>query len=94
MAKAFGWPRANTSPYRGHAQAGANAELKSLFQKLACLYCIPSEVIFVFDGPAKPAIKRGKHVMKAPPWLTEPFKHFAQTLGFAVHDVSFSVHST
>jgi Holliday junction resolvase YEN1 len=81
-------------PYRGHAQAGANAELKSLFQKLARLYCIPSEVIFVFDGPAKPAIKRGKHVMKAPPWLTEPFKHFAQTLGFAVHDVSFSVHST
>ncbi|KAG1883401.1 PIN domain-like protein, partial [Suillus subluteus] len=75
-------------PYRGHAQAGANAELKSLFRKLARLYCTPSEVIIVFDGPAKPAIKRGTHVIKTPPWLTEPFKHFAQTLGFAVHDAA------
>ncbi|KAG1818447.1 PIN domain-like protein [Suillus subaureus] len=26
--------------------------------------------------------------MKTLPWLTEPFKHFAQTLGFAVHDAA------
>ncbi|KAG1808697.1 PIN domain-like protein, partial [Suillus subaureus] len=56
--------------------------------KLAHLYCIPSEVIVIFDGPAKPTIKRGTHIMKTPPWLTEPFKHFAQTLGFAVHDAA------
>ncbi|KAG1781311.1 hypothetical protein EV702DRAFT_1042428 [Suillus placidus] len=47
-----------------------------------------NEVIIIFDGPAKPAIKRGTHVMKTPPWLTEPFKHFALTLGFAIHDVA------
>ncbi|KAG1763424.1 hypothetical protein EV702DRAFT_978431, partial [Suillus placidus] len=69
-----------------HAQAGPNPELKSLFKKLAHLYCILCEVRIVFDGPAKPTIKRGMHVVKTPPWITEPFKHFAQVLGFTVHN--------
>ncbi|KAG2055821.1 hypothetical protein BDR06DRAFT_1006659 [Suillus hirtellus] len=47
-----------------------------------------NEVIIIFNGPAKPAIKRGKHVMKTPPWLIEPFKHFVEMLGFAVHDAA------
>jgi hypothetical protein len=75
-------------PYRGHhAQAGANPELQSLFRKMARLYCVPSEVLILFDGPAKPAIKRGKRVIKTPPWLTEPFKRFAEALGFTIRTV-------
>ncbi|KAI5982397.1 PIN domain-like protein [Pisolithus orientalis] len=72
----------------GHAQCGQNPELRTLFYKLAHLYRTPADVLFVFDGPQKPAIKRGKKVVTIPPWLTTYFKDFASAFGFRTHEAA------
>ncbi|KIO00204.1 hypothetical protein M404DRAFT_153442 [Pisolithus tinctorius Marx 270] len=72
----------------GHAQCGQNPELRTLFYKLAHLYHTPANILFVFDGLQKPAIKRGKKVVTIPPWLTTYFKDFASAFGFRTHEAA------
>ncbi|KAI6137809.1 PIN domain-like protein [Pisolithus tinctorius] len=70
------------------SNCGQNPELRTLFYKLAHLYCTPANILFVFDGPQKPAIKRGKKVVTIPPWLTTYFKDFASAFGFRTHEAA------
>jgi hypothetical protein len=72
----------------GHAQAGENPELRTLFYKLARLHRSLVDVILVFDGPKRPSVKRGKHVVKTMPWLTQRLVEFASTFGFPSYVVS------
>jgi Holliday junction resolvase YEN1 len=71
-----------------HAQAGENPELKVLFNRLCRLVLLPINVIFVFDGPQRPSIKRGKRVAVKAHWLIEGFKSFILAFGFHAHTVS------
>jgi Holliday junction resolvase YEN1 len=70
-----------------HAQAGENPELCVLFYRLARLVKLPVTAIFVFDGPKRPAIKRGKRVKSMPHWLTRGFKELIAAFGFHSHMV-------
>ncbi|KAJ7226354.1 PIN domain-like protein, partial [Mycena haematopus] len=68
-----------------HAQIGKNPELKALFYKLASLNQAGIIAVFVFDGPNKPSIKRGKHVKAKPHWLVAEFTKLIGLFGFHYH---------
>jgi Holliday junction resolvase YEN1 len=72
----------------GHAQAGENPELRSLFYKLASLLKLPIMPIFVFDGPDRPSVKRGVNVVTKPNWLTKPLQEVISAFGFQFYTVS------
>lgn len=75
--------------HRGlHAQAGENPELRVLYYRLARLLRLSVTAIFVFDGPKRPARKRGKQVRTKPHWLTEGFKELVAAFGFHSHLVA------
>ncbi|KAH9913405.1 PIN domain-like protein [Fomitopsis serialis] len=66
----------------GHAQSGENPELRTLFFWLARLLRLPIHAIFVFDGPERPAIKRGKRVVKMGHWMVDAMKNFIDAFGY------------
>ncbi|KAJ2989507.1 hypothetical protein NUW54_g8761 [Trametes sanguinea] len=49
----------------GHAQSGENPELRTFYYRLAMLYERPLHIIFVDDGPARPAVKRMRRLVDA-----------------------------
>ncbi|KAF9541910.1 PIN domain-like protein [Agrocybe pediades] len=65
-----------------HAQVGANPELRCLVYRLAWLSRSGVNAVFVFDGPNRPKMKRGKAVRAMPHWLTEAFQDFISAYGF------------
>ncbi|KAM6491705.1 PIN domain-like protein [Amanita muscaria] len=69
----------------GHATAGENPELRTLFFKLSWLLSACILPTFVFDGPLRPSIKRGKNVIAAPHWLTDDFQRLINAFGFYSH---------
>jgi holliday junction resolvase YEN1 len=71
-----------------HAQAGKNPELRVLYYRLARLLMLPVTAIFVFDGPKRPAVKRGKKVRAKPHWLTNGFRELVAAFGFHSHLVT------
>lgn len=73
-----------------HMQAGENPELRTIYFRLARLLKLPVVPIFVFDGPGRPPVKRGKQVRSKPHWLTDGFKRLVDAFGFHSHDVSTS----
>ena len=46
-------------------RGGANPELRTLFYRLARLVALPVHPLFVFDGPERPAYKRGKLIQRS-----------------------------
>ena len=78
---------AQRSPHQRHQQSGTNGPLKDLFRLLAKLSQYAVTAIFVFDGPERPKVKRGKKVALAPHALTEPFQEFITAFGFYHHQV-------
>ncbi|KAF8226769.1 PIN domain-like protein [Tricholoma matsutake] len=68
-----------------HAQAGENPELRVLFYCLCYLLRHPITPIFIFDGPARPAIKRNTNVIAQAHWLTQQFQEFISMFGFHLH---------
>ncbi|KAM6492885.1 PIN domain-like protein, partial [Amanita muscaria] len=68
-----------------HATAGENLELRTLFFKLSWLLSACILPIFVFDGPLRPSVKRGKNVIATPHWLTEDFQQLINAFGFYSH---------
>ena len=70
-----------------HSHAGLNPELWALFFRLADLSRSTSQAIFVFDGPRRPKIKRGKAVRAHPHWLTSRFTQLVKAFGFHCHTV-------
>jgi hypothetical protein len=71
----------------GHAQAGENPELRTIFYKLAHLLPIPITPLFVFDGAQRPSMKRGVRVAKKPNWLTRPMQELIGAFGFEYYTV-------
>lgn len=70
-----------------HAGAGQNPELRTLFYRLAAILAMPLHAIFVFDGPKRPRMKRGKQVRGKSHWLTRRFCDLLDAFGFRWHDV-------
>lgn len=82
-----------------HSSTGPVPELYTIVSKLLHLARTPLVPVFVFDGPNRPIVKRGKHVKVREHWLVESFKAFADALGFYTLDVcdshlSLCTHST
>ena len=70
-----------------HAGAGANPELRTLFYRLAALLKIPLHAVFVFDGPARPRVKRQKQIQRPRHWLASAFQEMLTIFGFAWYEV-------
>ena len=69
------------------AQGGTNPALRTLYYRLLRLHTLGIEALFVFDGPNKPPVKRGKktagqHAASLPNFLA---KKLIQALGFPYH---------
>ena len=72
----------------GAANGGPHADLLALFNKLARLLRAPVEVLFVFDGHERPAVKRGRKVHTKPHSLTAELQWLLQCFGFTWYTVS------
>ncbi|TDL18318.1 PIN domain-like protein [Rickenella mellea] len=69
----------------GHASAGRNPELRVLFRRLALYSKLPATVLFVFDGPQRPAIKRKTNVIPTEHWIATDFRKLINAFGFHTH---------
>ncbi|KAM5536755.1 hypothetical protein V8D89_009594 [Ganoderma adspersum] len=77
------WLRQCCAPFqRAHAQAGQNPELRTLYFRLVKLFARPIAVVFVADGPDRPTMKRGTHIVKTPHWMTTGAKDLVDAFGF------------
>ncbi|RDX40412.1 PIN domain-like protein, partial [Lentinus brumalis] len=63
-------------------QKGKNAELRTLFFRLANLFNKPLAIVFVGDGPDRPGNKRDTNVGKKSHWLTTDMKNLVVAFGF------------
>ncbi|KAJ7664879.1 PIN domain-like protein [Mycena rosella] len=68
-----------------NARAGPNPQLRALFYRLAALLELPIRVVFVFDGPARPIIKRNTRVNTNGHWLTAQFQALIRDFGYHSH---------
>ena len=73
---------------RGSVLTGMNPELCTLFYRLARLAALPVAVVFVFDGPSRPAIKWDRAVLQGEYFLATHLKEFANAFGFFEHTMS------
>lgn len=75
-------------------KAGIGAEnpaLKIFFYQLCQFSMAPVTLIFVFDGPQRPAIKRGKRVVHHPTRIVEHVKKLITAFGYYFYEVRVSV---
>ncbi|KAJ7793752.1 hypothetical protein B0H14DRAFT_2393159, partial [Mycena olivaceomarginata] len=57
--------------------------LETIFYQLCNLLEAPVTPVFVFDGPGRPAVKRGIHrVRKNPPWIINHLKELLTAFGY------------
>lgn len=71
-----------------HAQqssGGASPYLRLLFYRMARLLSLPVLPIFVFDGPSRPAWKRGKQVKGRQHAIEQPFTQLIEAFGYQWH---------
>ncbi|KAF7979241.1 hypothetical protein HWV62_43214 [Athelia sp. TMB] len=61
---------------------GQNAVLQGLFWRLCHLLSMPVAAVFVFDGPGRPDVKRGKNVRGTPHWMTAGAQSLIKAFGF------------
>ena len=59
-----------------------NPELTALLMRCERLAQLPITPHFIFDGPERPALKRGKVVKGTDHWLVDPFKAILDAYGF------------
>jgi hypothetical protein len=78
--------------HAAYGREGENPELRTLFFRLARLLEIPFLPLFVFDGPDRPSIKRGKRIAGNTHWLTNGMKKIIDAFGFEWRQVS-TIHS-
>ncbi|KDQ17005.1 hypothetical protein BOTBODRAFT_172612 [Botryobasidium botryosum FD-172 SS1] len=65
-----------------YGKEGENPELRTMFFRLSRLLAVPFLPLFVFDGPKRPAIKRGKRITGKQHWLTDGMKNIINAYGF------------
>ena len=70
-----------------HAGAGESPEMRTIFYRLVTVSQMLLHAHFVFDGPKRPKLKRGKHVKIAPHFLTQRFQELISAFGFTWHEV-------
>ncbi|KIJ18164.1 hypothetical protein PAXINDRAFT_71568, partial [Paxillus involutus ATCC 200175] len=68
--------------HAAYGKEGENPELRTLFFRCCRLLQAPLLPLFVFDGPKRPAIKRGKRVGGSAHWLTQGMKNIIEAFGF------------
>ncbi|KAF8422836.1 PIN domain-like protein, partial [Boletus edulis BED1] len=68
--------------HAAYGREGENPELRTLFFRCCRLLQLPLLPLFVFDGPNRPAIKRGKRVGGNVHWLTQGMKNIIDAFGF------------
>ncbi|KAF8230402.1 hypothetical protein L208DRAFT_1282083, partial [Tricholoma matsutake] len=57
-----------------------------LFFRFCRFLKIPATLIFMFDGPACPSVKRSKNVVDTPLWLLSYIKFLITAFGFYIHE--------
>ncbi|KAI9446963.1 PIN domain-like protein [Lactarius psammicola] len=65
-----------------HGREGENPELRTLFFRCAKLMSAPFLPLFIFDGPKRPKVKRGKRVSGGKHWLVDSMKGIIEAFGF------------
>ncbi|KAJ7263203.1 PIN domain-like protein [Mycena haematopus] len=62
--------------------------LEKIFYQFCNLSLAPVTLVFVFDGPGRPPIKRGTRVISRPAWLIEHLKKMITYFGFYFHEAT------
>ncbi|KAG2065223.1 hypothetical protein BDR04DRAFT_1060871 [Suillus decipiens] len=68
--------------HAAYGKEGENPELRTLFFRCSRLMSMPLLPLFVFDGPKRPSVKRGKRVSGNAHWLTTGMKNIIAAFGF------------
>ncbi|KAH7911802.1 hypothetical protein BJ138DRAFT_870624 [Hygrophoropsis aurantiaca] len=68
--------------HAAYGKEGENPELRTLFFRCSRLMSMPFLPLFVFDGPKRPSVKRGKRVSGNAHWLTTGMKNIIEAFGF------------
>ncbi|KAG2344309.1 hypothetical protein BDR05DRAFT_910413 [Suillus weaverae] len=68
--------------HAAYGKEGENPELRTLFFRCSRLMSMPLLPLFVFDGPKRPSVKRGKRVGGNAHWLTTGMKNIIIAFGF------------
>ncbi|KAH9856385.1 hypothetical protein C2E23DRAFT_516389 [Lenzites betulinus] len=65
-----------------YGREGENPELRTLFFRCARLMTMPFLPLFVFDGPKRPDIKRGKRITGKNHWMVQGMQEIITAFGF------------
>jgi holliday junction resolvase YEN1 len=76
--------------HAAYGKEGENPELRTLFFRCCRLMHTPFLPLFVFDGPKRPGVKRGKRIGKEAHWMTGGMKNIIEAFGFEWRTVSWS----
>jgi Holliday junction resolvase YEN1 len=81
--------------HAAYGKEGENPELRTMFFRCKTLIRAPFLPLFVFDGPKRPTVKRGKRISGISHWLTTGMKNIIEAFGFewrtVSNDISFVV---
>ena len=75
--------------HAAYGKEGENPELRTLFFRCCKLMTMPLLPLFVFDGPKRPSIKRGKRISGNSHWLTTGMKNIIEAFGFEWRTVCY-----
>ncbi|KAI0297015.1 hypothetical protein B0F90DRAFT_1912851 [Multifurca ochricompacta] len=68
--------------HAAYGREGENPELRTLFFRCARLTSAPFLPVFIFDGPKRPKVKRGKKISGEKHWLVDSMKGMIEAFGF------------
>jgi Holliday junction resolvase YEN1 len=68
--------------HAAYGREGENPELRTLFFRCARLMNVPFLPLFIFDGPKRPKIKRGKKISGEKHWLVDSMKGMIEAFGY------------
>ncbi len=74
--------------HSANGKEGENPELRTILFKCTKLMRKPFLPLFVFDGPYRPDVKRGKHINKAAHWMVAGMQAIFTALGIEWRTVS------
>lgn len=74
--------------HAAYGKEGENPELRTMFFRCATLTHAPFLPLFVFDGPRRPNVKRGKKINRDLHKLTPGMKQIVESFGFEWRVVS------
>ncbi|KAJ7675077.1 PIN domain-like protein [Mycena rosella] len=84
---------ASILPLSAHPEFLLAFESMPLFYQLCNFSLAPMTLVFVFDGPGRPSVKRGTKVVYRPAWLEEHLKTMITNSGYYYYDVPGEVEA-